>query len=72
MTLHRFIFGCAVQCPSPQTNPRTSVCTCPQACAILEADGGAPVTLLVADKPNPLGGLAVDGPMLNVTCCASG
>jgi beta-N-acetylhexosaminidase len=27
---------------------------------------------VVADRPNPLGGLKVDGPILNMTCCASG
>jgi uncharacterized protein YbbC (DUF1343 family) len=27
---------------------------------------------VIADRPNPLGGLLIDGPLLNVTCCASG
>lgn len=27
---------------------------------------------MVLDRPNPIGGVAVDGPMLNATCCASG
>lgn len=30
-----------------------------------------PPTFLIADRPNPLGGLAVEGPILNVSCCAS-
>ncbi len=30
------------------------------------------VRFLVLDRPNPLGGLAVDGPLLNVSCCSSG
>lgn len=27
---------------------------------------------VVCDRPNPLGGVLVDGPMLNMSCCASG
>lgn len=30
-----------------------------------------PPTFLIADRPNPLGGLAVEGPLLNTSCCAS-
>ena len=28
-------------------------------------------TFLIADRPNPLGGNAVEGPLLNMSCCAS-
>jgi uncharacterized protein YbbC (DUF1343 family) len=31
----------------------------------------SPPSFLVADRPNPLGGLAVEGPLLNTSCCAS-
>ena len=34
--------------------------------------GNNPVRFIVADRPNPLGGLLVSGPLLNITCCASG
>ena len=34
------------------------------------SEGG--LKLLVCDRPNPLGGEAVDGPLLNMSCCASG
>ena len=30
-----------------------------------------PPTFLVTDRPNPLGGVAVEGPVLNTSCCAS-
>lgn len=30
------------------------------------------VKMVVCDRPNPLGGNVVDGPLLNMTCCASG
>ena len=30
-----------------------------------------PPAFLIADRPNPLGGLAVEGPVLNTSCCAS-
>lgn len=30
------------------------------------------VSLIVCDRPNPLGGLLVNGPMLNMSCCRSG
>ena len=30
------------------------------------------IKVVVADRPNPLGGLMVDGPLLNVSCCSSG
>lgn len=31
----------------------------------------APPRFLIADRPNPLGGLQVEGPLLNTSCCAS-
>ena len=30
------------------------------------------VTFVICDRPNPLGGLLVSGPMLNISCCKSG
>ena len=30
------------------------------------------IRFVVTDRPNPLGGVLVDGPMINLTCCASG
>jgi uncharacterized protein YbbC (DUF1343 family) len=30
------------------------------------------IRFIICDRPNPLGGLLVDGPVLNLTCCASG
>lgn len=30
------------------------------------------VKMVVCDRPNPLGGEAVDGPLLDMSCCASG
>jgi uncharacterized protein YbbC (DUF1343 family) len=30
------------------------------------------VSFVITDRPNPLGGLLVDGPLLNMSCCASG
>ena len=30
-----------------------------------------PPTFVVADRPNPLGGVHVEGPLLNTSCCAS-
>lgn len=30
------------------------------------------IKIVVLDRPNPLGGVLVDGPLLNMTCCASG
>ena len=30
-----------------------------------------PPRFVIADRPNPLGGVAVEGPMLNVSCCSS-
>ena len=33
---------------------------------------GRGVQVLVCDRPNPLGGLLVDGPLLNMSCCSSG
>ena len=32
----------------------------------------ADIRFIICDRPNPLGGLLVDGPVLNLTCCASG
>ena len=31
-----------------------------------------PLRVVIADRPNPLGGEVVDGPLLNLTCCGSG
>jgi uncharacterized protein YbbC (DUF1343 family) len=31
-----------------------------------------PLRVVIADRPNPLGGELVDGPLLNLTCCVSG
>jgi uncharacterized protein YbbC (DUF1343 family) len=30
------------------------------------------VSIIICDRPNPLGGLLVNGPMLNMSCCQSG
>ena len=30
------------------------------------------VKMVICDRPNPLGGEVVDGPLLNISCCASG
>lgn len=35
-------------------------------------DNGHEVVFITCDRPNPLGGLIVDGPMLNMSCCSSG
>jgi uncharacterized protein YbbC (DUF1343 family) len=42
--------------------------TCMQALQLMVGDP----SLVVLDRPNPLGGVLVDGPLLNTTCCASG
>ena len=31
-----------------------------------------PIQYIILDRPNPLGGNLIDGPMLNATCCESG
>lgn len=36
------------------------------------SSASATTKLLVCDRPNPLGGLQVSGPLLNMSCCASG
>jgi len=33
--------------------------------------GKASPTVVVLDRPNPIGGVVVEGPVLNVTCCSS-
>ena len=30
-----------------------------------------PPHFVIADRPNPLGGVAIEGPVLNASCCAS-
>jgi len=42
--------------------------------AVMEAAQlfGSGFRFVIADRPNPLGGVLVDGPLLNVSCCASG
>lgn len=41
--------------------------------SLMRAAGGLrhPPEFVIADRPNPLGGVAVEGPILNMTCCAS-
>jgi uncharacterized protein YbbC (DUF1343 family) len=41
--------------------------------SLMRAAGGLrdPPRFVIADRPNPLGGLAVEGPVLNVSCCSS-
>mmetsp|Transcript_76995 Transcript_76995/g.154441 ORF Transcript_76995/g.154441 Transcript_76995/m.154441 type:complete len:411 (-) Transcript_76995:26-1258(-) len=42
--------------------------TCMQAVQLLAGQAA----MVVLDRPNPLGGVLVDGPLLNMSCCASG
>jgi uncharacterized protein YbbC (DUF1343 family) len=41
------------------------------AVADVAAKTGRYITIIITDRPNPLGGI-VDGPILNMTCCKSG
>jgi uncharacterized protein YbbC (DUF1343 family) len=36
------------------------------------AEAAHKVSIIICDRPNPLGGLLVNGPMLNMSCCRSG
>jgi uncharacterized protein YbbC (DUF1343 family) len=36
------------------------------------ATASTDITIVICDRPNPLGGLLVNGPMLNLSCCRSG
>jgi uncharacterized protein YbbC (DUF1343 family) len=41
---------------------------------VMQAAAGSSsgIRFIICDRPNPLGGLLVDGPLLNVSCCSSG
>jgi len=45
-----------------------------EAASLLHHTPGASVlpTVVITDRPNPLGGDLVDGPLVNMSCCASG
>jgi len=38
---------------------------------IMQAAAPMGITSVILDRPNPIGGLLVEGPVLNITCCGS-